>query len=190
MEKNYFGISLLSEYVYCQRSFAYRLIEFKPHEDENYFIVDGRSTHQRLDDKKVSYNREGLPEKRSIYVKSEKIQATGKIDRVIYCGDTVRIIEEKRGRLRSNEQHDLQCQLEAYCFEETFPEPKIEACLIYYQKSRRTRTVAWDNNAKNKIETLYNEIKDKCKDFALSKFDQVFDSRCSGCMFEKTCGAD
>lgn len=187
MEKPILGISLVSEYLYCPRSFAYRLIDFKPQEDDNFYIVDGRINHERLDLKKTAYNREGLIEKRGVYVRSS-LGVVGKIDRVIYEGNLVRIIEEKRGRLRNNSQHDLQCLIEAYCFEETFPDLQVSSCLIYYQQSRRFRELEWNDKEREKVNKFFLMINEKCRQLSLSEFQQVLDERCYGCMFQETCG--
>ena len=187
MEKRGLGISLISEYSYCPRSFAYRLIDFKPHEDENFYLVDGRISHERLELKRCSYNREGFLEKRSVKVNSS-IGIMGILDRVMYEGNSVRIIEEKRGRLRNNAQHDSQCLIEALCFEETFPEMKVDSCLIYYQQSRRFREIKWSDEVRHEIKVYCLMVISKCQHCALSEFEPVCDERCYGCMFQETCG--
>jgi CRISPR-associated exonuclease Cas4 len=187
ISKNYLGVSLLSEYFYCPRSFAYRLIDFKPDENENFYIVDGRLSHARLEEKSSSYDRIGRKESRDLFLASDELGISTKIDRVIWNTDCAEIIEEKRGKRCENSQHDWQVWLEAYCFESNFNIP-VSKCSIYYQASRRKRDIQYNDLVKNKILNFIKDIKIKIELMDIHEFEPVYDQRCFGCMFNDQCG--
>lgn len=185
-EFNPLGVSLVSEYTFCQRSFAYRLIDFKPFEEQNQFVLEGRHDHLRLNLKKLSRNREGVEEMREYYVCSTTLGLSGKIDRIQFQ-DRVKIIEEKRGKLRKNNpQNDIQAQLYALLLSEVVDKPIDIA--IYYAGSRRFRQVEWTDAIRSDLIILIESIQTKVNKFNLKNFPKSKDQRCSGCMYQNICG--
>lgn len=184
------GVSLVSEYSYCPRSFAYRLIDFKPIEEENYYIIDGRIDHQRLEQKNLNYNRYGEREMREFQVLSQRFPVSGKIDRVVFRDNIkeIEIIEEKRGVKRDNNgQHNIQAKIYSFCLQEMYPDFKIKP-RVYYSKSKRYRDIAWGELENIRIQEYLAMVFDKINNFDLNLFSQKLDQRCYGCMYLILCG--
>ncbi len=180
---NYFSISNLSEYFYCPRSFIYLQSNFRLCQEENYFIVDGRKKHFKSSEQKEFFNRRGEKIFTQVFVFSKEKQILGKIDRLeIVDKNNVRIIEEKRGKLRTDLKIEWQVKFLSYAYSEMYPDMTIKAS-IYFVDSRRHKVI--DINKKEiseKIDNLKNKIINK------GYFEAKRGARCNGCMYHRICG--
>lgn len=178
-------ISLLSEYLYCPRSFIYRYFDFKPLENENVYIADGRLAHSKSDSGHDIFDRKGRRVHPRYPVFSRKLNICGIVDRVIfYPKGAIVAIEEKRGRIRENKQIEMQLALELYCLMEMFPEAEVKGS-IYFADSRRHRTIEF---VKSDVEKFVARVRFSIRSGA-DVFEPVLDHRCDGCMFRAICGA-
>ena len=180
---SYLSISNLSEYFYCPRSFIYMQMDFRPLQEQNYFIMDGRLKHAKSSTGDAFFNRRGEKVLSDFFVFSRKKKIMGKADRVeIINKDRVRIIEEKRGRIRSDAKIEWQLRLLSYCYAEMYPEKSIESS-IYFIDSRRHKKI---EETKEDIEKMIDQLRNIIK--TTHYFEAKRDARCSGCMYEKICG--
>ena len=180
---NYISISTLSEWFYCPRSCFYLLSDFSPHQEYNYFILDGRNKHFKSSIQRSFRNRVGEQVISQVLVSSHKKKIVGKIDRLEVIDDkTVKIIEEKRGKVRSDNKIEWQVKLLVFSYQEMFPEKTVLAS-IYFIDSRRHRVVNFN------LKEIGEEI-DNIKGELFSGKAPVAkrDARCFGCMYQKICG--
>lgn len=182
---NILGVALLSEFCYCPRSFAYRLIEFKPLEEDNYYIVDGRSAVSN--DYFETRDRRGNSQFNRVYISHPTLPISGVIDRIVYDNGIYHIVEEKRGGIRENEQHIFQLKLYAWLYQLQYADRKLRLSL-YYTKSRRHIDVDWGEQCMNSIESYAFSIIRLLDSFSLDSFKGVLDHRCIGCMYQDLCG--
>lgn len=178
-------ISLLSEYLYCPRSFIYRYFDFKPLENNNLYIADGRIAHVKSDSGQEIFDRTGRRVRPRFSVHSKKMCVSGVVDRVIFDSDSrIIAIEEKRGRIRENKQIEMQLALELYCLKEMYPLSNVTGS-IYFSDSRRHKTIDYDSEV---VEQFINEVRSSLQS-GVDGFPPVLDSRCEGCMYGLICGA-
>ncbi len=93
-------LAMLNAFVYCPRRFHYEFVQGVM--EDNAHVVHGRRRHARVDDPSLA---EGdVIHTRSVWLSSDSLGITGKIDVVEEAGDEVCPIEYKKGRPPAPEQ--------------------------------------------------------------------------------------
>jgi CRISPR-associated protein Cas1 len=96
---------MLNAYVYCPRRFHYEFVQGVMQDNEH--VVQGRRRHARVDDPALAERprREGeVVHTRSVWLTSEQLGITGKLDLVEETGGQVAPVEYKKGRPPSRER--------------------------------------------------------------------------------------
>jgi CRISPR-associated exonuclease Cas4 len=133
-------LSALQHYAYCPRQFA--LIHVEQVWSENYFTAHGNLLHERVDSGKPE-TRSGVRYERSVSVKSEKYQLTGKLDLLEAEGkNPVRLfpVEYKRGKPKVENWDKIQLCAQVLCLEE-MRDVTIEQAALWYWQVRQRETV-------------------------------------------------
>ena len=127
--------------LYCPRQCA--LIHNERQWAENAFTVEGRMFHERVD-AGGSERRIGVTTARSVPLRSSRLGLTGVADVVELSADGEPYpVEYKRGRPKSHRADEVQLCAQAICLEEMLDRVVPEGAL-YYGRTRRRRTVAFD----------------------------------------------
>ena len=138
VELEWFPLSLLNDFLYCQRRAALKAIEGVRGTNEH--TVVGDSVHQRADD--ASYETvSGVTLLRALPVWSERLGLSGRCDIVERHFDGSLVpVEYKKGKRRRFDNDDAQLCAQAMCLEEMF-ELEIPRGAIFHARSKRRREV-------------------------------------------------
>jgi len=136
-------LSALQHYAYCPRQFA--LIHIEQVWEENYFTAHGNLLHERVDSCEPE-QRGNIRYERSVAVKSEKLQLTGKLDLLeIETTPTKKYfpVEYKRGKPKVEDWDKIQLCAQALCLEE-MRHIKINEGALWYWKVRKREPVEFN----------------------------------------------
>lgn len=92
-------LAMLNAFAYCPRRFHYEFVQGVM--EDNHHVVHGRRTHARVDDPSLAERprREGEAiHTRSVWLTSESLGITGKLDLVEEAGGELAPVEYKKGR--------------------------------------------------------------------------------------------
>ncbi len=131
------NISALQHYAYCPRQFA--LIHIEQVWADNFFTAHGNLLHERVDSAEAE-QRGDVRSERSVAVKSEKLQLTGKLDLLEIEGNPASRyfpVEYKRGKSKPQDWDKIQLCAQALCLEEMRGIPIDEGALWYWQTRKR-----------------------------------------------------
>lgn len=138
-------LSALQHMLFCPRQCA--LIHLEQQWAENRYTAEGRILHERADHLGHE-RRRGIHTAMALPLASEELGLTGVAD-VVEFDETqqpavVRPIEYKRGRPKAHRADEVQLCAQALCLEEMLV-VSIEQGALYYGKTRRRKTVAFDD---------------------------------------------
>ncbi len=170
-------LSALQHYAYCPRQFA--LIHVEQVWAENYFTAHGNLLHERVDSCEPE-QRGNVRYERSVAVKSQQLQLTGKLDLLEIEGSPVSKyfpVEYKRGKPKKEDWDKIQLCAQALCLEE-MRDIKIEEGAMWYWQVRKREPVLFDDSLRaitlaaiegahhllaSGITPLPTDIKKRCK---------------------------
>jgi len=137
-------LSALQHMLFCPRQCA--LIHLEQQWEENRYTAEGRILHERADHLGHE-RRRGIHTAMALPLASEVLGLTGVAD-VVEFDETrqphvVRPIEYKRGRPKAHRADEVQLCAQALCLEEMLS-LRIEEGALYYGKTRRRKTVTFD----------------------------------------------
>lgn len=137
-------LSALQHMLFCPRQCA--LIHLEQQWEENRYTAEGRILHERADHLGHE-RRRGIHTAMALPLASEVLGLTGVAD-VVEFDETrqphvVRPIEYKRGRPKAHRADEVQLCAQALCLEEMLSH-RIEEGALYYGKTRRRKTVTFD----------------------------------------------
>ena len=133
-------LSALQHYAYCPRQFA--LIHIEQVWAENFFTAHGNLLHERVDSTEPE-QRGNVRFERSVAVKSQQLQLTGKLDLLEIEGNPATRyfpVEYKRGKPKIEDWDKIQLCAQALCLEE-MRDIKIEEGALWYWQVRKRETV-------------------------------------------------
>ncbi|WP_010626370.1 CRISPR-associated protein Cas4 [Halomonas sp. KM-1] len=137
-------LSALQHMLFCPRQCA--LIHLEQQWEENRYTAEGRILHERADHLGHE-RRRGIHTAMALPLASEALGLTGVADVVEFDESwqphVVRPIEYKRGRPKAHRADEVQLCAQALCLEEMLS-LKIEEGALYYGKTRRRKTVTFD----------------------------------------------
>ncbi|WP_299316105.1 CRISPR-associated protein Cas4 [uncultured Halomonas sp.] len=137
-------LSALQHMLFCPRQCA--LIHLEQQWAENRYTAEGRILHERADNLGHE-RRRGIHTAMALPLASEVLGLTGVADVVEFDESrhphVVRPIEYKRGRPKAHRADEVQLCAQALCLEEML-DVSIEQGALYYGKTRRRKTVAFD----------------------------------------------
>lgn len=167
-EEDYIMISGIQHFAYCKRQWA--LIHVEHQWVQNLYTVKGDIVHEKVDDPFLMESRGNLIISRSVPVQSEQLGCYGVTDLVEYQlnEEGVKIsgkeghyrlypIEYKAGKPKDDNIDKVQLCLQALCLEEMH-NTQVTAGAIYYAKTRRRETVAFDQNLRRQARDLITEM--------------------------------
>jgi len=179
-------ISALQHYAYCPRQCA--LIHLEQNWAENRFTAHGRIVHQRVDSKR-SEIRLGTRIERSVEVRSEEYNLSGKLDALeidLETGDLCPV-EYKRGKPKQHDWDRIQLCAQAICLEE-MRGAKIANAALWYWETRRRDTVSLNDQLRTLTANTIAEVR--------AQFDSgntptaIKNSRCRACSLIDLCSPE
>ena len=165
-----FPLSLLNDFLYCQRRAALKAIE--GWRGANEHTVVGDSVHEIADVSSYETVR-GVTLLRTLPVWSERLRLNGRCDIVERHPDGSLVpVEYKKGKRRKFDNDDAQLCAQAFCLEEMF-ELEIPRGAIYHARSRRRRDVEFDGDLRrlteHAIEAVHRLIEEEVVPQAVHK---------------------
>lgn len=132
---DYLPLSALQHIAYCPRQFA--LIHVEQVWAENRHTAEGRVLHERVDSGEAE-QRGSVRFERSVLIRSDKYQLTGKMD-LLEIQDKTRFVpvEYKRGKPKKGNWDKVQVCAQALCLEELRGIYIEEGALWYWQIRQR-----------------------------------------------------
>lgn len=137
-------ISALQHYSFCPRQFA--LIHVEQVWADNRFTAEGNILHDRVDSG-VAEQRKGVRYERSVMLKSQRYQLTGKMDLLeIEQSDPPKYlpVEYKRGKPKIDDWDRVQVCAQALCIEE-MRDTQVNEGAIWYWEIRRREIIKIDD---------------------------------------------
>ena len=138
VEREVFPLSLVNDYMFCNRRAALKAVEGSRGTNEHTVVGDG--VHNQADISGYETVR-GVTLLRALPVWSVRLGLSGKCDVVERHPDGALVpVEFKKGRRRKFDNDDAQLCAQALCLEEMFGR-KVSCGAIFHAKSRRRREV-------------------------------------------------
>ena len=165
-----FPLSLLNDFLYCERRAALKVIE--GWRGTNEHTVVGDSVHERAD--ASSYETvKGVKLLRALPVWSERLGLNGRCDIVERHPDGSLVpVEFKKGRRRKFDNDDAQLCAQALCLEEMFGQ-HIPRGAIFHARSKRRREVEFTEDLRRlteeSVEAMHRLIDEECVPRAVHK---------------------
>ena len=181
-EREIFPLSLLNDFLYCQRRAALKAIE--GWRGTNEHTVVGDSVHEQADVSGYETVK-GVTLLRALPVWSERLGLNGKCDIVERHPDGSLVpVEFKKGRRRKFDNDDAQLCAQALCLEEMFG-LDIPKGAIFHAKSKRRREVEFTEDLRRltvqTIEAMHRLIEEEAVPQAVHK------PQCSECSLFDYC---
>ena len=175
-------LSLLNDYLYCQRRAALKAIEGLRGTNEH--TVLGDSVHEQTDIPGYETVK-GVVLLRALPVWSERLGLSGKCDIVERHPDGSLVpVEFKKGRRRRFDNDDAQLCAQALCLEEVFG-LQVPRGAIFHASSKRRREVEFTENLRRlteqAIEAMHQLIEEEAVPNAVHK------PQCSECSLFDHC---
>lgn len=152
-------ISALQHYLYCPRQFA--LIHVERLWAENRFTAEGRLLHRKADEVKTEIRR-GVRTVTAMPISEVELGITGVADVVELHlhedGEQPYPVEYKRGRPKAHRADEVQLCAQALCLEAMFA-CRIEEGALFYGKTRRRQTVAFDAELRQLTQRVITETR-------------------------------
>lgn len=161
-------LSYISQYNFCKRRAGLLLLECQWNENE--YTAKGRVEHQNVHTGK-EITRGKCKYITDLTVKSDKMGLLGKCDMMEAYednnGDRIPFLENKKyrlfpieykhGKLRNEEEYELQLCAQAMCLEEQY-KCHIDRGAIYYVSSNRRKDVSLDSEKRERVEETVKQL--------------------------------
>lgn len=140
LEGEALSLSLLNDFLFCDRRAGLKMIEGLRGENEHTLIGDLAHEHADLPGYEIA---KGVKLLRALPVWSERLGLSGKCDIVEQHADGALVpVEYKKSKRRHFENDDAQLCAQALCLEEMFGCP-VERGAVFHAASKRRREVAF-----------------------------------------------
>jgi len=148
-------LSLLDDFLFCQRRAALKLIEGCRGENEHTAIGDLAHEHADLSGYEIAKSVKLL---RALPVWSERLGLSGRCDIVEQHPDgTLVPVEYKKGKRRKFDNDDVQLCAQALCLEEML-DAGVGRGAIFHAASKRRREVDFDTRLRALTETTVADL--------------------------------
>lgn len=148
-------LSLLNDFLYCQRRAALKAVE--GWWGENVHTIRGDLAHEHADLPGYEVAK-GVKLLRALPVFSERLGLSGKCDIVERHSDgSLSPVEYKKGKRRQFENDDAQLCAQALCLEEMFGRP-VEHGAVFHAASKRRREVEFTAELRTTTEDAVAEL--------------------------------
>ena len=182
VEREKFPLSLLNDYLFCNRRAALKAIE--GWRGTNEHTVVGSIVHERTDIPGYETVK-GVTLLRALPVWSERLGLSGKCDIVERHPDgSLAPVEYKKGRRRKFDNDDAQLCAQALCLEEMFGR-EVSQGAIFHAKSRRRREVIFTKELRRLTEQTIEAVHRLIKEEAVPR--AVHKPQCSKCSLFDYC---
>lgn len=183
------SVTNVVEHAFCPRFTYFQLVlGIAQKEEKRGTVIAGRELHSRHSIINRNYIIGGLKGRKfvEVYVYSERLQLSGKIDEAIETSDEIILIERKYSdSLRIGKTLKTQLGLLALLTEEVFAK-QVKRAIVIFQKKRRVK--------------VHVSITEKTKNLALDMLKRTrfvietcmmphsrLDNRCINCCYRKLC---
>jgi CRISPR-associated exonuclease Cas4 len=166
-DQDYLPLSGLQHFLFCRRQWA--LIQVESQWKENYYTIDGKLLHEKVDDPFFNETRSGVVISRSVPIKSDQLGFAGVCDLVEFSASPQGIplpgrqglyqpavVEYKRGKPKDGDFDEAQVCAQSICLEEMLS-ATIDFGWIYYGLTRRRIRVDLTEELR---ETVYRSAKE------------------------------
>jgi CRISPR-associated exonuclease Cas4 len=161
-------LSGIQHFAFCERQWA--LIHIEQQWQENLLTFNGRDMHERADDPFFTESRGAVLISRAVPLLSRQLGLYGKAD-VVEFHKTDQIeakgvvlpgreglwmpypVEYKYGQPKEDDRDMVQLCAQAFCLEEMLGIP-IETGVLFYGRTRRRQTVAFDDELRWRVTEL------------------------------------
>lgn len=175
-------LSLLNDFLYCQRRAALKIVEGLRGTNEHTVIGD--SVHNQADISGYETVR-GATLLRALPVWSARLGLSGKCDIVEHHPDGALVpVEFKKGRRRKFDNDDAQLCAQALCLEEMFGR-EVARGAIFHAKSRRRREVHFTQELRHLTEQAIHAVHQLIEAEAVPR--AVHKPQCSECSLFEIC---
>lgn len=197
-DDKYIPLSYISQFNYCKRRAGLLMLEQQWSESTD--TIKGTAEHKNAHTQGIKFqNDRYILTELEIY--SKQMELSGKCDIIeaIQCENGIRLpflddnkyllcpIEYKHGKLRDEQEYELQLCAQAMCLEEMYC-AKIESGAIFYISSHRRKEVAFTNELRSKVAETVSELS---KLLETGKVPQAVGSaKCLRCSLKEICMPD
>ena len=193
-EEDYLLLSQLTHAGYCLRRAA--LVMNEQLWNESVDTVKGRQEHMKVHDRRIE--RRGNEIKLYEYeVISHNLMIRGKCDCIEAvrddCGCRVpfsnfpvllKPVEFKHGRVREEEEYDMQLCAQAMCLEEMY-KTNIEEGDIFYVSSHKRHTVLLTEELRQKTKDIIKALQKICSEYSVPPAE--YGVKCKKCSLAELC---
>lgn len=191
-EDDLLPLSALQHLLFCERQCA--LIHIEQSWVENKFTAEGRIMHERVDSGRGE-SRGDVRVATSVALRSFRLGLVGKADVVEFKRESSQEadrttlwrpfpVEYKRGKQKQQDWDKVQLCAQALCLEEML-EITVNEGALFYGKTRRRQSVAFDADLRRKTEAtaarLHNLIRQQ------KTPPPVYTKACKNCSFVESC---
>lgn len=168
-EDDYLLLSGIQHFAFCRRQWA--LIHIEQQWFDNERTIDGELMHANAHNPDFKEERKDIIIRRSLPVKSERLQISGVCDVVEFIPDETGIflygkkgkyrvlpVEYKRGKPKDNAADILQVVAQSICLEEMLS-CKINTSCIYYGETRHRMKVENTPEYRESVEEMVYEMR-------------------------------
>lgn len=165
---DYLLISGIQHFIFCRRQWA--LIHIEQLWSENFFTIDGRIKHDKVDSGDIFESKNNTRIVRSMPIVSHDLKIQGKCDVVELKPDvdgfyfskykekySVYPIEYKRGSPKTDESDIMQLLAQAMCLEEMLG-LRINEGACFYFETRRREQVIFTDDLRNRLVDIIAEM--------------------------------
>ena len=182
VEREKFPLSLLNDFLYCQRRAALKAVE--GWRGANEHTVVGDSVHEQADVSGYETVR-GVTLLRALPVWSARLGLSGKCDIVEQHPDGSLVpVEFKKGKRRKFDNDDAQLCAQALCLEEMFGR-NVPRGAIFHAKSKRRREVEFTEELRHFTEQAIKAVHQLIEAEAVPH--AVHKPQCSECSLFESC---
>lgn len=194
-EDNYLLISGIQHFIFCRRQWA--LIHIEQLWEENYFTIDGKIKHEKVDKSNIRELKNDIRIIRSMPITSHELKIQGKCDVVELHPDDngfyfskydekykVYPIEYKRGRLKVDSSDIMQLLAQAVCLEEMLG-LRIEEGACFYFETRRREKVEFTEDLREQLRKIVDEMNNYYSRRYTPKVKKT--NKCRSCSLKDLC---
>ncbi|MBC7230273.1 MAG: CRISPR-associated endonuclease Cas1 [Actinobacteria bacterium] len=186
-------VRYLNEYAYCPRLGYLEWVESEF--VDNYYTLDGRFKHKRVDAQSDKVTEEGEGDKahrRSVYLSSKKLGLTGRIDLVEHEGERATPVEYKRGKVPDTPERAYEPELVQVCAQALLLRESGYSCdrgIIYFIDSKTRIEVDIDEALVSRTLSLLESFRELVNkgEIPAPLNNSV---KCIGCSLAKICMPD
>ena len=166
-EEDYLLLSQLTHAGYCLRRAA--LVMNEQLWNENTDTVKGKQDHQNVHDRRIERRREEI----KLYeydIVSHELRIRGKCDCIEAVHNNngcivpfadfpvaLKPVEYKHGKIRDEEEYNIQLCAQAMCLEEMFC-CSVKEGALYYGEPRRREIIKFTEELRSKVEKAFSEM--------------------------------